>query len=148
MQDTTTCFGLVNGPSSGCSQNLWGDCALGVVNVWVTRSRLILTLYVVICPFVLGQFRYCHGTYIHVQCASFFTCPKLAALHDLPVLGSFTKLRNETTSLVMCVCLSVCRSAWNKSAPTGWILIKIHVWVFFEISSKLGVWRAAGDCTL
>jgi hypothetical protein len=36
----TTCFGLVDGPSSGCSQNLSGDYTLGVVNIWGTRSRL------------------------------------------------------------------------------------------------------------
>jgi hypothetical protein len=35
MQDTATCFGLVNGPSSGCSQNLWGDYTLGVVYIYI-----------------------------------------------------------------------------------------------------------------
>jgi hypothetical protein len=38
--DTTTYFGLVNGPSSGCSQNLLGCYTLGVVNIWERRSRL------------------------------------------------------------------------------------------------------------
>jgi len=67
----------------------------------------IKTLCVVICPFLLGQIGCCPVTYIRVQCASFFICPKLAALRDLAVLGSFTKLRKETTGLVMCVCLSL-----------------------------------------
>ena len=41
VEDSTTCFGLAIGPSSGCSQNYRGDYILGVVNIWGTRSRLI-----------------------------------------------------------------------------------------------------------
>ena len=28
--------------------------------------------------------------------------------------------------------MSVRQSAWNNSAPTGWILLKYDTWVFFE----------------
>jgi hypothetical protein len=30
------------------------------------------------------------------------------------------------------VCLSVRPSVWNSSAPTGWILMKFDIWVFFR----------------
>jgi hypothetical protein len=30
------------------------------------------------------------------------------------------------------VCLCICRSAWNNSAPTGRIVMKFDIWVFFE----------------
>jgi len=29
-------------------------------------------------------------------------------------------------------CLSILLSAWNNSAPTGWIFMKLGIWVFFE----------------
>jgi hypothetical protein len=32
----------------------------------------------------------------------------------------------------MSVFLSVCPSAWNNSAPTGWIFMKFDIWGFFE----------------
>jgi len=44
------------------------------------------------------------------------------------VLGAFAKLRKATTSFV----LSVLLSAWNNSAPTGWIFTKFHIWGFFD----------------
>jgi hypothetical protein len=34
------------------------------------------------------------------------------------------------------VCLSVCLSAWNNSAPTGRIFMEFDIWVFFEKSLK------------
>jgi hypothetical protein len=40
-----------------------------------------------------------------------------------PVLGAFTKLREATISFVM----SVCPTAWNNSATTGRIFIKIYI---------------------
>jgi len=40
-------------------------------------------------------------------------------------LGRIAKLRKVTISFVMSVCLSVRPSAWNNSAPTGWIFLKI-----------------------
>ena len=45
-------------------------------------------------------------------------------------LGTFEKLRKATSSFVMSVCLSVCisvRPAWNNSAPTGRIFMKIYI---------------------
>jgi hypothetical protein len=40
------------------------------------------------------------------------------------VLGAFAKLRKATISSVM----SVCPSAWNNSAPNGWIFMKFYIW--------------------
>ena len=48
------------------------------------------------------------------------------------VLGAFAKLRRATTTSVM----SVRPSAWNSSAPTGRILMKLDIWAFFE-----NVWK-------
>jgi len=48
------------------------------------------------------------------------------------ILDAFAKLREEFISFAMSVCLS----AWNKSAPTGRTLMIYHFWVFFEITSK------------
>ena len=39
----------------------------------------------------------------------------------------------------MSVCLSVCPSAWNNSAPTGRIFMKFDIWVLFEIVEKIQV---------
>ena len=38
VQYTTTCFGLINGPSSGCWQNLWEVYTLGV---WGGRDLVL-----------------------------------------------------------------------------------------------------------
>lgn len=42
-------------------------------------------------------------------------------------LGVFAKLQKVTISL-----MSECPPAWNNSAPTGWIFIKLYIWVFFK----------------
>jgi hypothetical protein len=31
--------------------------------------------------------------------------------------------------------MPACPSAWNNSAPNGWILMKIDIWVFFFFKS-------------
>jgi hypothetical protein len=41
-------------------------------------------------------------------------------------------LRKATISYVMSICLPVCLSAWNNSVSSGRILMKFHVWDFFE----------------
>jgi len=49
-------------------------------------------------------------------------------------LGTFAKLRKATIGFVM----PVRPSAWENSAPTGWIFLKFDTWVFFEnLSRKL-----------
>jgi hypothetical protein len=47
-------------------------------------------------------------------------------------LGAFAKLRKEAVSLVM----SLGPSAWNNSAPTGRILMKLDISAFFRKSVK------------
>ena len=51
------------------------------------------------------------------------------------LLGACSKLRTATISCNISVrlpaCLLFCQSAWNNSAPTGWIFIKFNIWVFF-----------------
>jgi hypothetical protein len=44
------------------------------------------------------------------------------------------------------VCLSVCPTAWNNSAPTGRIFMKFYIWVFFpkicrENSRFIKIWQ-------
>jgi hypothetical protein len=46
------------------------------------------------------------------------------------ILQAFVKSREASSRL------SVYQSAWNTSAPTGPIFIKLHIWVFFENLSK------------
>jgi hypothetical protein len=41
-----------------------------------------------------------------------------------------------TISFVMSVCLSLCPSAWNISAPTGRIFIKFYIWELFRHLSR------------
>jgi len=43
-------------------------------------------------------------------------------------LGAVPKLRKVIISFIY---LSVRLSAWNTSAPTGWIFMKFDIWVFF-----------------
>jgi hypothetical protein len=38
-------------------------------------------------------------------------------------LGAFAKWRKATVGFV----ISVCRNAWNNSAPTGWIFTKFYI---------------------
>jgi hypothetical protein len=45
----------------------------------------------------------------------------------LPFLDAFAKLQKITVSFVMCVFLSLCPSAWNNSALTGWIFVKFDI---------------------
>ena len=42
-------------------------------------------------------------------------------------LGVFAKLQKANVSFVMSVCLYVHPSAWNNSAPTGQIYMKIYM---------------------
>jgi len=60
----------------------------------------------------------------------------ISAHHHSLFLGAFAILQKVTISLVMSVrlpaCLSICPSAWNNSAPTGWIFMKFSIWLFFK----------------
>ena len=47
-------------------------------------------------------------------------------------LGAFVKLKEATIDFVMSVCPSVCLFAWNNPAPTGRIIMKFCISVFFE----------------
>jgi hypothetical protein len=53
-------------------------------------------------------------------------------LYVLVYLGTFIKVRKATISFVMSVRLS----AWNNSAPTERILMKVDIWGFFENLSR------------
>jgi len=48
-------------------------------------------------------------------------------------------------SSCLSACLSVRPSAWKNSAPTGWILTKFYIWLFFKIcwrnSSFIEIWQ-------
>jgi len=57
----------------------------------------------------------------------------------LSLLGTFAKLRKVTFIFVVSVCLSVRLSAWNNSAPTGWIFKKFYISVFFETFERIQV---------
>jgi hypothetical protein len=48
------------------------------------------------------------------------------------LLGAFAKLRKATVSFVM----HVSRSAWNNSAPNGWVWMKLDIRDYFENLSK------------
>jgi hypothetical protein len=45
----------------------------------------------------------------------------------LPFIGTFAKLKKASVRFVVSVCLS----AWNNSAPTGWSFMKTDTSVFF-----------------
>ena len=53
-----------------------------------------------------------------------------SVLHDNAtiLLGAFAKLRKATIGFVM----PLCSYAWNNSAPTGRILMKFDICLFFE----------------
>jgi hypothetical protein len=56
-----------------------------------------------------------------------YTQVRICAL-KWPFLGAFAKLREATINFVM--------SAWNNSAPTGRILMKLDIWEFLESLSR------------
>jgi hypothetical protein len=60
-------------------------------------------------------------------------CFEFQVTYQFCFFGAFAKLLKATISFVMSVCLSVCLSvcpsAWNNSAPTGRICIKLFVYL-------------------
>ena len=62
------------------------------------------------------------------QCS--FGCRGTLDRNYFAFLGAFAKLRKAT------VCLSVRLSAWNNSAPTGRIITKFDISIFFENTSR------------
>jgi hypothetical protein len=47
--------------------------------------------------------------------------------------------------LLALLCLSVCLSTWNRSVPSGRILMRFYIWVFFEtLSRKIQVLLKSG----
>jgi hypothetical protein len=50
-------------------------------------------------------------------------CVSSITLREKPFSGAFTQLRNANISFGM----SVCPSAWNNTAPTGWIFMKCDI---------------------
>ena len=56
------------------------------------------------------------------------TKPRAVSGAEEGILGAFAKLRIATISFVMSVRLS----AWNNSAPTGPIFVKLGIRIFFE----------------
>ena len=63
-------------------------------------------------------------------------------------VGAFEKLRKTTVSFVMSVCLSVCPSAWNNSAPSGRIFMKFDISVFLENLTRITGSVHEDRCTL
>ena len=53
--------------------------------------------------------------------------------HWLPILARSHCCENR---LLGSLCLCVCQSTWNNSAPTDRIFIKFHIWLFFENLSR------------
>ena len=49
-------------------------------------------------------------------------------------LVTLAKVVKATSTLCVCVCLSVCPSAWNNSAPTGRIFMKFDIKSIFRKS--------------
>jgi hypothetical protein len=43
------------------------------------------------------------------------------------LLGVLAKLQKVAISFIMSVLPAICSSAWNNSAPTGWIFMRIDV---------------------
>jgi len=58
---------------------------------------------------------------------NFSTDTRMYLLRTDMFLGAFAKSRTATFRFVM----PACPSAWNNSAPTGGILMKFDIWIFF-----------------
>ena len=90
----------------------------------VSRSTVLLTLTVQKLLYVPSSLALTSSTF----------CLQCVFLRSF--LGEFAKLRKATVSFVMSLCLSVCLSvcpfALSSSPPTGQILMKFDVLVFFE----------------
>jgi hypothetical protein len=98
-------------------------------------------------PFVLFLFLYSSvppRTQSNLPCAfqhtsypsSFLFLSLLMYIFCMSLFSAFVKLRKATTSFVLSVCLSVYPSAWNDSAVTGQISIKVDMWAFFKTLSR------------
>jgi hypothetical protein len=49
-----------------------------------------------------------------------------ASTETAVILGAFAELRKAAVGFVMSICLSVCLSAWNNSAPDNQIFVKFN----------------------
>ena len=85
--------------------------------------------------------------YVRFLCLALNACDCHSVLYiyflfilNFSFLGAFATLRKATISFVMSVCLSFCPyvrpSAWNNSAATGWIFMKLDIWVLFQNRSR------------
>jgi hypothetical protein len=57
-----------------------------------------------------------------------------------PFLGTFIKLRKATISFIM----SIRQAAWNNSAPTGRILVKLDSLLFWKSVAKIQILLKSG----
>ena len=71
---------------------------------------------------------------IYYLCSTNIIEPNKRKVNKVWFLGPFTELWEATISFV--ICLSVHSSAWNNSAPTGEILVKLDIWGFFKNLSR------------
>jgi len=70
--------------------------------------------------------------YVYNMTLEYFSWSLKQWVYLILLLGAFAKLRKETFSFVM----SVSPSVQNNWAPTGWIFMKLYIWVFLK-----NVWR-------
>jgi hypothetical protein len=76
-----------------------------------------------VCIVVNLQFHNSRPTVIPLQYLHYNTRISSFILYLISFLGAFAKFRKATISFVMSVCLS----AWNNSAPTRQILMKLDI---------------------
>ena len=104
-----------------------------VLDQWLSRPGFIdFILAITWSSFFVGpELTYHLGRFlIYVDGCSFYVCQqnceKWLLSFVMSVYSSY------------CLCFSL--SAWNYSAPTGWIFVKFDIWVFFKnLSRKLKI---------
>jgi hypothetical protein len=108
----------------------WNHVQLGC-DLWCWRhlrpAAILCTALFALLPYFISKNEIAHLSKViyRVVQARIFQTISLS-------LGALAKLRKANISFVMSVRLSLCPSAWNKSAPAGRILMKFDICAFFE----------------
>jgi hypothetical protein len=105
------------------------------------RRELNYFSCVVLCSSWRCLYKFCDFSNILIIAILFSLYSKASipnSLHHLPVLWGYKfpiyifQNCEKRLSFAMANCASVCLSAWNNSAPTGWNCMMILIWRIFE----------------
>ena len=108
---------------------IWGDVTRGIIPSFCQHIRFISPVFG--RNTMLSSSEFFHSKLYNERCENL----KCHTILFICIIGAFAILRKVTiNSSCLSLCLSPC--LWNNSVPTGRIIMKFHIWVFFENLSR------------